>query len=857
MAQKILLKDYTQPDFWAEEVNLRVDIYDDYTIVENTTEYIKNENTEGFNLYLNGQDLELLEAKINKNTVEVSHNADGDISFSELESKFTLYTKVKIYPEKNLTGEGFYRSGDIYCTQCEAQGFRRITFHQDRPDVMSSYTVTLVGDKERFPFLLSNGDRIDSGSLDDKRHFATWKDPHKKPSYLFAMVAGDLELVKGEYTTMSGRKVSLEFFVDKGNGDKCDHAIESLKNAMKWDEDRFGLEYDLDTYMVVAVDAFNMGAMENKGLNIFNSAYVLAKAETATDSDFQGIEGVIGHEYFHNWTGNRVTCRDWFQLTLKEGLTVFRDQEFSSDMNSRAVKRIDDVKGLKAHQYPEDASPLSHPIKPKEYYEINNFYTATVYEKGSEVIRMIHTLIGEENFRKGMDLYFERFDGMAVTTEDFVKAMADASGKDLSRFRNWYDQNGTPKVNISTNFKGGKLHVLFTHETKFNNKDSSLCFPFHFSLYSSEGEVLYKDHNFVIDQNPQSITIDNLPENPIASWNEGFSAPVKFETNYSFKDLAMLMAKCEDNYNRYEFSQLAILKQTDDLVNQAKRGETLKCNEQFMEAFKALLVNEALDPALKAYAISLPSLKEYNDGKDRFDFDHAPKAIKFLKSHLAQTFEDELLTLAQKSHSTGAFKLDGESMGYRAIKHQCLSILSSSDSAKAWDFISEVYENANNMTDEIGALKLLAITENPRRSKALDKFYQKWKGETLVMQKWLSVQALAEDASFETIESLAQLEIYDNKVPNLLRSLIGVYLVHNVTKLHQEDGSGYRFACEKIAEVDKFNPQIAARLAKSLAVIKKLDAGRAELLTRALEELKASPGLSKDTLEVVSNNLSV
>lgn len=854
MAQKILLKDYKEPDFWVEEVNLSVQIFDDHTIVENKSVYVKNDNTEGFDLTLFGEDMELLACEINGNKVEPENMSDTQIEFFQLDSRFELTTRVKILPETNHSGEGFYRSGEILCTQCEAEGFRKITYHQDRPDVMSRYTTRLEADKKKYPYLLSNGDKVDEGELEEGRHFALWRDPHHKPSYLFAMVAGGLERVVGDFITKSGRKVSLEFFVDHGNGSKANYALESLQKSMKWDEDRFGLEYDLDTYMVVAVDTFNMGAMENKGLNIFNSAYVLANPKTATDSDFQGIEGVIGHEYFHNWTGNRVTCRDWFQLTLKEGLTVFRDQEFSADMNSRPVKRVDDVKVLKGHQFPEDAGPLSHPIKPKEYIEINNFYTATVYEKGAEVIRMIHTLIGEEKFRAGMDLYFKRFDGKAVTTEDFVQSMADASGFDLDRFKNWYDQNGTPLLNISTNFSQGKYHVLFTHETEFNNHDSSLCFPFHFSLYSQEGELLYKDHDYVINQNPQSLTIE-LDEEPIASWNEGFCAPVKFEVNYSFDQLAVLIANCQDDFNRYEFTQLAILKQIDELVLQLRRGEDPSCDSRFLAAFQSLLEDESLDLALKAYAITIPSLKEFNNGKEKFNFDHAGNAIHFLKHTLAMRFTDQFHSMVEAYHESGEFSLSGESMARRALKLQALGFLVKLEDETFRDLIHDIYANANNMTDEIGTLALLIDVPGSHTEEALKNFYEKWKHETLVIQKWLMIQARAKSTDITKIQELEKLPEYDAKVPNLMRSLIGVFLGYNFENLHKEDGSGYKFACEKIAEVDKFNPQMAARLAKSLSFLNKLGPARAEILRSELRRLVAESNLSKHALEVVEQNL--
>lgn len=850
MTQKINLSDYTQPDFWADTVELNFDIQKEFTLVTNTTTYIKNSNTPHSRLILNGVNMELLDLKVNGQKREEVISAE-QLTLEDLPQEFTLTSTVKIKPDQNLTGEGLYRSGKILCTQCEAEGFRSITLHQDRSDVMSSYSVRIEADKKLFPYLLSNGDLKDSGDLEQGRHFAIWQDPHKKPSYLFALVAGDLEKITDNFTTQSGRKVALEFFVDHGNGDKVDHAMRSLKNAMRWDEEKFGLEYDLDTYMIVAVDSFNMGAMENKGLNIFNSAYVLAKPETATDQDFYGIEGVIGHEYFHNWTGNRVTCRDWFQLTLKEGLTVFRDQEFSSDMNSRSVKRIEDVMVLKSHQFPEDASPLSHPIKPKSYIEINNFYTATVYEKGAEVIRMIQTLLGVEGFRKGMDLYFKRHDGQAVTTEDFVAAMADANQCDLAQFSLWYDQNGTPEVDIKTEYKNGQFKATISHTTKFNREAQSLHFPFAFSLYSEAGELMHEEKSFQITSNPQIVVVDNINSEPVPSWNEGFCAPVKINYEYSFEQLTMLMGHCRDEFNRYDAAAQCSLKQIKAVEEQLKKGESPVLSSAFETAYRELLTDKKSDPAFLGYALSIPSLKMVNDAREKYNFDQLPAAIEFIKETLAKKLNDELLTLVHELREVGEFKVDANAMGRRALKHQCLNLLAAQGH---YEPIFEIFSSATNMTDEFGCLKLLATKDNEFRTKALDKFYQKWKHETLVMQKWLGAQASARDCSVEVMERLEQVDVYDKQVPNLLRSLVGVFINSNQLNLHQRDGSGYRYACKKILEVDKFNPQIAARLAKGLSVRTKLDAERKALLEAQLDKM-LKEDLSKDLFEVVKTNL--
>lgn len=861
---EIHLKDYKRPYFWIKNVELDVDIFDDETFVvcelkiERNTEFDK-----GHSLELDGVDLELLNIELNNIPL---HDDQYEVRDNKLivhthEDKFTLLTKVRIHPQTNLSCEGLYKSGTIFCTQNEAQGFRKITWYLDRPDVMAKFKTTVRADKSKFPFLLSNGNKTEFGDLEQGRHFVSWEDPHLKPCYLYALVAGDLALVTDKFVTSSGREVALEIYVDKGNEDKCNHAMESLKNSMKWDEDTFGLEYDLDVYMIVAVDAFNMGAMENKGLNIFNSAYVLAKPETATDDNFQGIEGVIGHEYFHNWTGNRVTCRDWFQLTLKEGLTVFRDQEFSADMLSRPVKRIDDVKKLREFQFPEDSGPLAHPIRPKSYIEINNFYTATVYEKGAEVIRMIHTLIGKENFRKGMDLYFERFDGQAVTTQDFVDSMSDASGKDLKHFKAWYDQVGTPKLKVETSYdeKNGTYTVNFSQSVNIENDEfQSVHMPFNFGLIGSDGKEFELECGGKLELTKvnETFVFENITSRPTPSWNRSFSAPVILDYAYSEEELFFLMSHDKDEFNRFDAAQNLYKKTIFDLNSQLKNNSEVNVSQGFIKAFEKLLTDKTVDPAFLAYAISLPSVAELCEACEVADFDGLNSARNLLENTLGLKLNEHFLSLYNDLNNDSDFKLDAYSMGKRALKNVCLSYLVSTGQADMLDLALTQFKNATNMTEEAHALTLLASQEGTQADYACNHFYKKWKHETLVMQKWFAAQAVSKRKGLvEKIKHLESSDVYDKSVPNLVRSLVGAFANRNPVAFNATDGSGYEYVADKIIEIDSYNPQVASRLAKSMNHLNKLDNQRKGLLKQQLERLLTHK-LSSDTYEVVSKNLN-
>ncbi|MCO4753511.1 MAG: aminopeptidase N [Bacteriovoracaceae bacterium] len=857
-SKEIFLKDYKEPDFWIEKTELFFDIEVEKTIVHSKLS-IKRNGTHSGELVLDGVDLKLLELSIDGQELSADDYSVTDKSLIVITDKneFVLESKVEIDPKNNFSCEGLYKSGEIFCTQNEAQGFRKITYFLDRPDVMSKFTTTLKADQKVFPTLLSNGNKLSESVDDNGKLVVSWEDPHPKPAYLFAVVAGDLAKVQDTYTTMSGREVKLEIFVDHGNEDKCDHAMLSLKNSMKWDEDKYGLEYDLDIYMVVAVDSFNMGAMENKGLNIFNSAYVLAKKETATDANFAGIEAVIGHEYFHNWTGNRVTCRDWFQLTLKEGLTVFRDQEFSSDMLSRPVKRIDDVVMLRRHQFPEDQGPMSHPIQPKSYIEINNFYTATVYEKGAEVIRMIHTLLGEKNFRKGMDLYFERHDGQAVTTDDFVNAMSDASGIDLAQFKMWYHQNGTPKLKISEKFnEGDKTFELCVEQVvDLKGQDfASLHMPFHIGLIDHEGQELPIDGELELKNTKEIFKFENIDKAPIVSLNRGFSAPVIIEKDYSDKDLIHLMAFDTDTFSRYEAAQELYKKELKRFVEAYQSSTEYKAREEFFTAYGRLLNDESLEKAYLAYALALPTVKELYESYEVYTIEAAHYAIKNFKLQISDRFKDDFERIYH-SLETKDFDLSAKSMGERSLRQVCMSFLTLQSEKKYSELAIGQFENATNMTEEFSALSFLVNNYHSESDAYSQAFYKKWKHETLVIQKWFALQTGYSEVSIETLNELENNEAYDKKVPNLLRSLVGGFAMNNHLRFNDPSGDGYKYVADKIIEIDSYNPQVASRLAKSMNHLKRLDEKRKGLLAKELERILTHK-LSDDTFEVVNKNLN-
>ena len=864
-AKTIYLKDYKPSSFFIESVELNVDIFHDKTIVKNKMKIVKSSSliNKPTHLELNGEQVVLKKIQFNGEELK---NEDYQLSQDKLvilnvkEDEFILEIENEIDPVANKACEGFYQSGDQFCTQCEPEGFRKITYFIDRPDVMAKFKTRMSADRERFPFLLSNGNRVSAGDLPQGRHFVEWEDPFPKPSYLFAMVAGDFDVAHDQFTTQSGRLINLEIYVDKGNLKKTPHAMRSLKKAMKWDEDTFGLEYDLDIYMIVAVDSFNMGAMENKGLNIFNSTYTLADESSATDHDFQNIEGVIGHEYFHNWTGNRITCRDWFQLTLKEGLTVYRDQEFSSDMLSRAVKRLEDVRLLKEGQFPEDAGPLSHPIRPSSYMEINNFYTRTVYEKGAEVIRMIATLIGKESFRKGMDKYFELFDGQAVTTEDFIHAMELASGKSLSQFKNWYSRPGTPTLKFNAKFHEGQYELqidqIYPPTTHKVPEGNILHMPLNIAFISENGVVEEKK----IEMTKLSEKFNfQLPARPVLSLNRGFSAPVHVEYERSLDEYYFLMKYDSDPYCRYEATQKVYEHLLHQNINALKDSKPIGGDlpHAFKSALGELLFDQTIDNSFKSYLLELPSENTMAQEILHPSFDHIHKASYELKKAIGLTFQDWFLDQHSKLSVTMKFDLTPAGYGNRALKNQVLSYLVASRTSSALGRLDHHFDAATNMTEEICGLTQFIKMGVDLNHPAIKSFYKKWGHDSLVMLKWFGAIA-SHSPSSDSIERLVVLEkdpLFLNQVPNYLRALYVQFARNNLVAFHQLNGRGYDFTADRIIHIDRFNPQVASRASASFSMINRLDNDRKQLMQKSLEKIMHSSP-SRDTYEVISKYLS-
>ncbi|EPW6425433.1 aminopeptidase N [Vibrio parahaemolyticus] len=856
-------KDYQAPSHTITEIDLTFDLYDNDTIVTALSKVVqKGEST---TLELDGEGLELRSVKVNGEDWAHHEVKEASLVLSDLPAEFELEIITKIDPEANTALEGLYKSGGAFCTQCEAEGFRRITYYLDRPDVLAKYTTKVIADKATYPYLLSNGNRIAQGEAENGRHWVQWQDPHPKPAYLFALVAGDFDVLRDKYTTMSGRNVDLEIFVDKGNLDRAGHAMTSLINSMKWDEERFGLEYDLDIYMIVAVDFFNMGAMENKGLNIFNSKFVLANDQTATDRDYLGIEAVIGHEYFHNWTGNRVTCRDWFQLSLKEGLTVFRDQEFSSDLGSRAVNRIDNVRIIRGPQFAEDASPMSHPIRPDKVIEMNNFYTLTVYEKGSEVIRMYHTLLGEEGFQKGMKLYFERHDGTAATCEDFVSAMEDATGVDLKQFRLWYSQSGTPTLRVNSEYNAeAKTYALtveqFTEATQDQAEKQALHIPFDIELYDSKGQIIpliingESVHNVLdIKQDKQTFVFENVADQPVPSLLREFSAPVKLEYDYSDAELIFLMKHATNDFARWDASQMLLAKYIRQNVNNVQTGSEVQLSEDLIDAFRGVLLDENLEPAFIAQVFSLPSINEITGWYKQIDVDAVDTVLNSITVSLSAALEDEL-SATYHTLKQAEYTIDHAAIGKRALRNQCLQFLAHTD--KGNTLVKAQYEAANNMTDTIAAMSAANSAQLECREELMADYSDKWKHDGLVMDKWFALQGTnpAEDA-LEKVKATMNHEAFSLKNPNRTRSLIGSFLAANPVRFHDKSGSGYQFAGEILRQLNDSNPQVASRMIDPLLKFRKYDEARQAMIRAELEKLKAMDNLAKDLFEKVTKAL--
>jgi len=849
-AQEKHLKDYAKPAFTISHVDLNVILDGKNTKATAVSKVIRNGDHQQ-DLVLDGEQLSLSSVKINGVAANYRQH-DSQLTVTTDHTEFELEVITLLDPEANSSLEGLYMSDGAYCTQCEAEGFRRITYFLDRPDVLAIYTVRIEADKLAFPFLLSNGNLVDKGEMPRSgRHFVKWHDPFPKPSYLFALVAGDFDLLSDTFTTMSNREIKLQVFVDKGNLHKAEHAMASLKKAMKWDETRFGLEYDLDVYMIVAVDFFNMGAMENKGLNVFNTKFVLADKASATDDDYHGIESVVGHEYFHNWTGNRVTCRDWFQLSLKEGLTVFRDQEFSSDVGSRAVNRIHAIRVMKNQQFAEDAGPMSHPIRPESVIEMNNFYTVTVYDKGAEVIRMMHTILGEQGFQAGMKHYIGQHDGQAVTCDDFVNAMQDASGKDLSLFRRWYSQAGTPVVTVKDEFDvaTGEYHLSVSQTVVSQGvKGQILHIPFSIELLDSTGQSIV---NKVLDitEASQTFVFDGLTSAPTPSLLQDFSAPVRLVYDITIDQLVHLMRHASSEVARWEASVQLVSHTIWNNVAQLQQQQVMMVDTRVIEAFRGVILDANVDQALVAEILSIPTASALIEQVDHVDLDALAKAREFVVEELASACEDELLVRYRELTLV-------DNAGGRAFKNMALSLLCRvSDTHES--LVEKQYYSAKNMTDSLGALKAAASAQLACLPMLLSDFESKWESTPLVMDKWLSLQALVNsDDVIEQIKTLTQHPSFSFSNPNRIRSLIGAFAAANTYQFHRADGEGYRYLTQILVKLNKSNPQVASRMITPLIQFAKFDQHRQHLIKQCLVELKSLPDLSTDLYEKVTKTLA-
>ena len=865
-------KDYTPTEYLISKVDITFELDATATKVTARSKLMRNsafQNPVG-TLVLDGNDLKLLSVSVDGESLEESQYtvSEQGLELSDLPESFALEIVTEINPTENTSCMGLYKSGSTYCTQMEAEGFRRVTYFLDRPDVLSVYTTTIIANGSEFPILLSNGNRISSERIEDGRTKVVWNDPFPKPCYLFALVAGDLGKVVDSFTTKSGREIALEIYVDKGNEARCAHAMDSLKRSMRWDEEVFGLEYDLDIFMLVAVDTFNFGAMENKGLNIFNSLYVLADPDIATDRDYLAIEGVVAHEYFHNWTGNRVTCRDWFQLTLKEGLTVFRDQEFSGDMNSRPVQRIMDVKTLRERQFPEDSGPNAHPIRPESFIEIDNFYTPTIYEKGAEVIRMIHTLIGAEKFRRGIDTYFELFDGQAVTTDDFVHAMSKASGYDFSKFLHWYSQAGTPHVVIQGEYDAGsKRYKLEVRQELPETPDGAEKLPYEFplalGLISEDGRELSFVHDgveessakLIVSDAVQSFTLENVAEKPIPSLFRHFSAPITFDFEYSDSDLITLLKSDTDPFNRFDSSQRLAMRYLLRFVEDLRNSREVELPAELHVAYRGLISEKSwrADPALVAEALIVPTESAIIESLPIAYIQEVCEARKLFRESVAKGLQGELLPLYEvlKRETSGEYKPTSEAMAARKLKNAVLGYLSLIDSEQ----VESQFYDANNMTDQFSAFVLLCKRPELERAEYVNHFYNQWKAHSRVIDKWLAAQASSPaECTLDVVQALEAHEAFSEKNPNRVRSLYGAF-GSNFLNFHRKDGAGYKFLAGKVIRIDSLNPKLGAGLAKLFARYRKLPQESKELMGAELGRILSTEGLSKGTYEIVSKTL--
>jgi len=879
----IYLKDYQAPEYLIDETHLTFELFEDHSLVHAQLVMRRNP-ARGAGLpplVLDGQLLELLSVSLGDRELSAADYQldDSHLTLQPTAEHFTVDTSVRIHPETNTALEGLYKSGGMFCTQCEAEGFRKITYYLDRPDVMSTFTTTVSAEQHRYPVLLSNGNPIASGPGEDGRHWATWEDPFMKPAYLFALVAGDLWCVEDSFTTMSQRNVALRIYVEPENIDKCQHAMNSLKKSMRWDEETYGREYDLDIFMIVAVNDFNMGAMENKGLNIFNSSAVLARAETATDAAHQRVEAIVAHEYFHNWSGNRVTCRDWFQLSLKEGFTVFRDAGFSSDMNSPTVKRIQDVAYLRTHQFAEDGGPMAHAVRPESFIEISNFYTLTVYEKGSEVVGMIRTLVGAEGFRKGSDLYFERHDGQAVTCDDFIKAMEDANGVDLTQFKRWYSQAGTPRLAVSEAYDpAAKTYSLTFRQSCPATPDKVEKLPFvipvALGLLDSAGadialrlagEAAAQGTSRVLSvtEAEQTFTFVDIAEQPLPSLLRGFSAPVKLSFPYSRDQLMFLMQHDSDGFNRWDAGQQLSVQVLQELIAQQQKGEALAMDPRLVTALRSVLSDDSLDQAMVAEMLSLPGEAYLTEISEVADVEAIHGAREFARRQLADELFEPLWQRYQANREVSKhtpYVAEAEHFARRALQNIALSYVMLSPRPEFLVPVAakEQFEHADNMTERLTALAVLVNSPyEEEKAWALELFAENFKDNPLVMDQWFSVQAGSGlPGGLARVKALMQHPAFNIKNPNKVRALIGAFAGQNLINFHAADGSGYRFLADLVIELNAFNPQIASRQLAPLTRWRKYDSARQALMKAELERIRASGELSSDVFEVVSKSLA-
>ena len=885
----VYLSEYQAPHFFIEKTDLCIEITEDLARVSATLSMRRNTSigSLGKSLELMGEGLTLQSISVDGNVLASDCFAlgHGNLTIYSVPDQFTVNTEVLIYPKSNTSLEGLYKSRSIYCTQCEAEGFRRITYYLDRPDVMSKFTTTIIGSKSTCPVLLSNGNLKDSGdmppnfdssgiNLNEDRHWATWVDPFPKPSYLFAMVAGDLSIVEDAFETRSGRHVDIHIYVEQKDIDKCGHAMRSLKHAMEWDEEVYGREYDLDLYMIVAVDDFNMGAMENKGLNIFNTSCVLAHPQTTTDDAFKRVEAVVAHEYFHNWSGNRVTCRDWFQLSLKEGFTVFRDAEFSASMGSSTVKRVQDVNFLRTIQFAEDSGPTAHPVQPFSYMEISNFYTVTIYEKGAEIVRMIHTLLGADLFRQGSDLYFSRHDGQAVTIDDFVSTMAEVSGRDFSQFMMWYQKPGTPVLSVKGEYdlKTQIYKLNFKQICKDPNikgTESSSTGPHHIPVkvalvgskgalpLSSKGE---KSLLLELTKEDQIFSFKGIKEQPVPSLLQGFSAPVKLLYPYTFNDLAALISRDSDGFNRWNASQRLSTDLMEPMQREYRKNCHLELNRSLCDAFSYVINDPGDDLAMQALILTLPSESTMAELSEEIDVEAIHAVRTFMLRELGKNMTKQWKGLYFDNLGSGPYVHNGKEVGRRSLKNLALRYLSNAKTDDSLQLLEKQISNSDNMTDRLSALATLINDPRPSAintaNELLDQFYVDWKHEPLVLNQWFQLQASCSlPGTLERVKALISHSAFDFKNPNKVRSLIGVFCSSNPTNFHSDSGVGYQFLTDHVLSLDKVNPQIAARILAPLTRWRRFPKARGECMRAHLDKVVSFNGLSRDTYEIASKSL--